>query len=106
MTDTTTAPRTFEITGAWGSDSEQRREEYDRRSNIQGNDNPCVFCGRKVNPTRGFSVHMVHGGQYALHRDDETAYVSDGGDMGWWAIGSECAKRVPAEYRHAPEPTA
>ena len=49
----------------------------------------CVQCGRLVgaNP---WMVEVVDGGVIRLQ--DGTEGVHDGGYMGWWAVGNECAK--------------
>ena len=61
-------------------------------------DGPCYICGRAVQHAT-YWVHPVDGGAVLLHRDDEDAYVSDGGDLGLQPVGSRCARLVPAEYR-------
>jgi hypothetical protein len=59
----------------------------------------CTICGRKLNPTTAWSVHIVNGGDSILHPEDEPAYKDDGGDMGCWHLGADCAKSVPMEFR-------
>jgi hypothetical protein len=62
-------------------------------------DGPCTVCGRIIRKAR-YWVHEIDGGGTLLHRDDEDAYQSDGGDLGLQPVGSECVRRVPPEYRH------
>ncbi len=60
---------------------------------------PCAFCGRAVkNESSSFSVRVVDGGagfgtagQFA-----GTEAVGEAGDMGYWPVGSDCAKRLKA----------
>lgn len=94
--------RTADVLGAWGSDSAAAREQYDRRSTGDDTLAECVVCGRKVNPARGWAVLLVGGGAAALAVAQWEEYgdgAADRGAMGMWALGSECAKRVPLEYR-------
>ena len=62
-------------------------------------DDPCVCCGRNVGK-RGYSIIVAGGGVEIIHPDDaEAAAATDNGFMGAYNVGSECIKRVPAEYR-------
>lgn len=61
----------------------------------------CTACGRKVNQA---TCSWVHATNYGHLFDVSTEALRDAADhdadsQGCWAIGSECAKRVPAEYR-------
>jgi hypothetical protein len=38
------------------------------------------------------------GGSLIVHPEDYDLAI-DGGDMGWFPVGSECIKSVPAEFR-------
>lgn len=61
-------------------------------------ENPCVVCGRETSKnSKGLGVIVAEGGSSLLHPDDED--TDPAGFMGWWAVGSECIKKVPAEYR-------
>lgn len=73
----------------------------DRLSKNEGQGVPvCHACGAVLNPERASSVHIIGGGATVLHPDDEDAYTNaDGGDMGVWDLGPECAKMFPAAYR-------
>ena len=61
------------------------------KSNVDWNDNYCNECGRKAgkNP---FYIEVVNGGEIRL-QDGTEADVNDAGYMGFWPIGSECAKK-------------
>lgn len=90
-----TSPIEFDL---WGNDDYDRVQERIAKAESAGV--PwCVHCGRKLNPTRAWTVHPINGGGVLLHPDDEAKYVPDGGDMGCWDLGPECAKKVPIEYR-------
>ena len=62
----------------------------------------CVVCARDTSK-KGNSqgVIVAEGGSAILHSADNEIEQSDGGYMGWFPIGSECIKKVPAEYRVA-----
>jgi hypothetical protein len=51
----------------------------------------CARCGRGlVNPAG--SVHVIDGGGVVLHPEDEKLYNDQASDLGFWSVGSECAK--------------
>lgn len=85
--------RTVPVPDAWG-------DTYTRRSKGTDSTAECVRCGRKLNGRTGYLVHLIAGNNLALHHADEGAYTDDGGDMGWWGLGADCASVVPADYRH------
>lgn len=59
---------------------------------------PCAVCGRETSKnSNGMGVIVTDGGLSLLHPDDDDS--DSAGFMGWWAIGTECIKKVPAEYR-------
>jgi hypothetical protein len=70
-------------------------QERTERGGVQGDE--CVLCGRKIGnkkTTRFFRV--VDGGTtFAAPSDDAGV---DGGDMGYFPVGPECAKTLPAEW--------
>jgi hypothetical protein len=70
---------------------------HDEKHYYYGDINSCQCCGRKVgaNP---IGIIVVNGGASLCHPEDHKALENDGGYMGWFPIGSECAKRIPAEY--------
>lgn len=66
----------------------------------------CVLCGKKI-PSRktndkGIYVHIGQGGGSILRADlpivDDCAVFADGsrdtGDMGWFQVGPDCAKKL------------
>lgn len=59
----------------------------------------CVFCGRDTSKQgKSQGVCVGAGGALIVHPEDyENA--TDGGEMGWFPVGSECVKSVPAEFR-------
>lgn len=59
---------------------------------------PCVVCGRKTNHSEG--VLIGGGGETIVHPEDEDK-AQDGGYMGFFAVGTECIKKVPQELRVA-----
>ena len=61
----------------------------------------CVFCGRDTSKQGKSSGVMVGaGGALIVHPEDYDKAL-DGGDMGWFPVGSECIKSVPTEFRLA-----
>lgn len=58
----------------------------------------CMACGRALNPEKAKTAWIVGGGALVLHPDDYASYVDDGGDMGCWDLGPECAKLFPAKF--------
>jgi len=61
------------------------------RKNL-GNSLGCVRCRAKVNEKKAKWVHVIAGGGEVLHPSDEKNYVADGGDLGGYPVGPECAK--------------
>lgn len=56
-------------------------------------DTPCVCCGKATRGERW--VHLAgYGGQFVT--EDEP--VDETEDLGWFPIGPECAKKLPAGY--------
>ena len=67
------------------------------------------FCGRcqkdlKPGQPRRY-IHLVDGGPFALHRDDEAAYQAaaeangqDPGELGCFPVGMDCARKIGMEY--------
>lgn len=64
----------------------------------------CIVCGRDTsNRGESMGVWISGGGGLIVHPDDYATYEHRGGDMGWFPVGSECIKRIPAEF-HAANP--
>lgn len=58
-----------------------------------GGETFCVVCGKAMSNYNACPmVHLVAGGNYALHPSDEGTYKTDGGDLGFWSVGPECRK--------------
>jgi hypothetical protein len=61
----------------------------------------CVFCGRDTSKQgNSFGVIVGEGGGVIVHPEDNEL-AQDGGFMGWFPVGSECIKSIPAEFRQA-----
>jgi hypothetical protein len=59
----------------------------------------CVFCGRDTSKQGNSSGVMVSGGGATIIHPEDYDKAIDGGDMGWFPVGSECIKSVPAAFR-------
>jgi len=60
----------------------------------------CIACGKKTsNKGQSQGVFISGGGGIIVHPDDYEMYPHDGGDMGWFPVGRECIKTLPAEFR-------
>lgn len=62
----------------------------------------CSVCGRDV-PSQRHGVILVGGGAIACKPEDAHLFEKcDGGAfLGVYPVGSECIKKIPAEYRYA-----
>ena len=56
----------------------------------QDSENRCCVCGRKTSED-SYYMEVINGGE--IREQDGTEAVYDGGYMGCWSIGSECAKK-------------
>lgn len=62
----------------------------------------CIACSKDLEPGQPYRhVHLVNGGPFVLHPDCEASYVPDGGDMGSFPIGGDCALKLGLEWSHA-----
>lgn len=59
-------------------------------------DGACVKCHRRLKGDVEYWVHMVDGGGVLAPVDED--YKDDGADLGWWVVGPECAKAMPAGF--------
>lgn len=76
--------------------------DYDARRDPKTN-HFCVACQKDLKPGVPYrEVHLVNGGPFALHPEDEPKYESDSGEMGMWPIGNDCARKLGLEWTHAP----
>ncbi len=59
----------------------------------------CIKCQKDLKPDRAYhAIHIINGGAWILHPEDETLYVSDGGDMYYFEIGDDCARQIGKEW--------
>lgn len=61
----------------------------------------CYLCGRGLTEKAlagSWWLHLVDGGT-AVAAADDRSHDGAGSDLGWFALGSECAKRVPISHR-------
>lgn len=64
----------------------------------------CVMCQRDIKPcAKARVVHLVNGGPFALHPDDEALYESDAGDLGKHLLGMDCARKLGLEWSRPEE---
>lgn len=59
---------------------------------------PCQCCGRKVGKNPLYAIVVGGGSSLCLPADAAEFEKHDGGWMGCYPIGSECAKMFPAGY--------
>ena len=62
-----------------------------------GSIHSCQCCGRAVSDN-ALGIVVADGGSSIVHPEDAATLVDNGGYMGWYPIGSECAKKIPSEY--------
>lgn len=64
-------------------------------------DHYCYRCHKDIKPgAKTRQIHIINGGLEILHPADESKYTSDAGDMYWFEVGMECAKKIGIEYTH------
>jgi hypothetical protein len=72
-----------------------------RRHGTNKTDHFCYRCNKDIKPSSKFRmIHVIDGGHMCLHRDDEAAYKTDGGDMYFFPVGMDCAKKIGLEFTH------
>ncbi len=60
----------------------------------------CIHCGRNTGQQdKSFGVLVSGGGYLLVQPDDYDDFPHEGGDMGWWPVGTECIKAVPVAFR-------
>ena len=87
-------------------------EAYDRNSHmtvgrVGGGYEPCFLCGRYMTHKgllTGWQICVVAGGS-DLCRADAHWDTDDPGYMGWFGVGPECAKKIPAAFKSKEERT-
>jgi hypothetical protein len=79
----------------WGEKYRAREESRNGVSFLS-----CIHCGRDTSKQgNSQGVCVSGGGGLIIHPDDYETFPHDGGDMGWFPVGSECIKQIPAEFR-------
>jgi hypothetical protein len=81
--------RTTKTPAKWWS--HKRDYEY-------GDLNCCQCCGRTVGKNPLGAIIVGGGGEMCQPADNAAFMQNDGGYMGWYPVGSECAKHFPAGY--------
>lgn len=83
------------------SDYRTKELDYDARRKPK-TDRSCVCCQRDIKPeSKARIVHLVDGGNFALHPQDENIYqqlTNKAGDLGAWLIGIDCARTLGTEW--------
>lgn len=65
---------------------------------VSGGDWPCALCGKAVDPDKTSAwVHLVDGGINLGHVTGQD--FEESADLGWYPVGSDCAKKVPKDYK-------
>jgi hypothetical protein len=57
----------------------------------------CTACGRKMG-AKSWGVVVSDGGSSIVHPDSTLLEMQTAGYMGWWPIGTECAKVIPRDF--------
>lgn len=64
----------------------------------------CIACGRDTSKQgNSQGVCVTGGGGLIIKQQDYDRFPHGGGDMGWFPVGAECIKQIPADFR-APNP--
>ena len=70
----------------------------------KGEDDACIHCGRKTSRKhKAMGILISDGGCSAIRPEDYDTYPHNGGEMGWFPVGRECIKAIPAAY-HVEDP--
>jgi len=75
-------------------------EKYRAKEHLEGE--RCTVCGKVTSQqNKGLGVIVGAGGGSIIHPKDNELYLKQdpGSYMGWWAVGSECIKKVPKEFQ-------
>ena len=92
---TQAAYRAFYSDNLWGDKYQAKQNNTNGHTFLA-----CVFCGRDTSKQgKSQGVLVGNGGGLIIHPADYETLAIDGGDMGWFPVGSECIKEVPAEFR-------
>lgn len=90
------------------SEDKAKNEDYSWDVTKHDGDDICFICGkiiRSYNAEKPFKsvkrIHIFDGGRYATDLDfEEIGHPElefDAGEMGWWAVGSDCYRRLKKE---------
>jgi hypothetical protein len=82
--------------------------KYQERTEHGYHGDECILCGKRTSRngrTNGKTLHVrvVDGGSRIALPDEQ---VDERGDMGYFPVGSECAKSIPAPYKTTLEVSA
>ncbi len=75
-------------------------EKYRAKEHLEGE--RCTVCGKVTSQqNKGLGVIVGEGGSSIIHPEDNDLAIetAPAGYMGWWAVGSECIKKVPKEFQ-------
>lgn len=74
--------------------------KYQAKEHLEGE--RCTVCGKLTSQqNKGLGVIVGDGGSAIIHPEDNELEIATNGAgyMGWWAVGSECIKKVPKEFQ-------
>ena len=73
------------------------RDEAEYRAHNDHGAEPCILCGRKVGKRNLYAASLD--GNDVVSPEDATWLDENLTDwLGWYRVGSECAKRLPAGW--------
>ncbi len=75
-------------------------EKYRAKEHLEGE--RCTVCGKVTSQqNKGLGVIVGEGGSSIIHPEDNELAIktAPASYMGWWAVGSECIKKVPKEFQ-------
>jgi hypothetical protein len=77
-------------------------DKYQKREMMYGvGYDACICCGKDTDSSKG--VVVGDGGYVVIHSED--VLLEEQGDpagyMGWFPVGSDCIRKIPADFRAA-----
>jgi len=76
----------FDTSADWSKNADRCKADF----------TPCALCGKGVSDAKArYEVHVVDGGGVLQAVD---SLIKLPGDMGWYPVGSDCAKIVPPGF--------
>ncbi len=70
-------------------------------SRTKASEDPCAICGKGIKPSNPRHwVHVIRGGA-VFAPIAQVEEIDPAGDMGWYPIGTECARKLPRAHRTA-----